>query len=327
MHRRQAIRAGASALVAMGWMGAAWSQQKYPSGPVNIILPLQAGSASDVAVRHVAERLATRFGTGFVVENIAAAAGVVGLERLSRAKPDGQTIAALNNSIVTILPHLQPQNVKVDTLKDFLPVAGIANIPTFFAVPRNSPFKSIKDLVERAQKEPDRVTYSSGGVGSPQHLATEMFKSYTGTKLVHVPYRGASQAALAVATGEVDVMTMALPLAQPFLPEGRVRLIGYCGPERHPQFRDIPTVQEQGVAKYDYSSWIGLFLHKDVAPEILALMRKEADAIVNDAALQAQIVRSGMDPWPRSAEQLARIASDDYLKWQKIIKDARIQGA
>lgn len=326
MHRRDAIRAGAATLLSLGGMRAALGQ-KYPAGTVTIVLPLQAGSASDVAVRHVAERLATRFGTGFVVENIAAAAGVVGLDRLSRAKPDGQTVAALNNSIITILPHLQPQNVKVDTLKDFLPVAGIANIPTFFAVPRNSPLKSIKDLVERAQKEPDRVTYSSGGVGSPQHLATEMFKSYTGTKLVHVPYRGASQAALAVATGEVDVMTMALPLAQPFLPEGRVRLIGYCGPERHPQFRDIPTVQEQGVAKYDYSSWIGLFLHKDVAPEILALMRKEADAIVNDPALQAQIVRSGMDPWPRSAEQLSRIAADDFVRWQKIIKEARIQGA
>lgn len=326
MHRRDAIRAGAATLLSLGGMQAALGQ-KYPAGTVTIVLPLQAGSASDVAVRHVAERLATRFGTGFVVENIAAAAGVVGLDRLSRARPDGQTVAALNNSIITILPHLQPQNVKVDTLKDFLPVAGIANIPTFFAVPRNSPLKSIKDLVERAQKEPDRVTYSSGGVGSPQHLATEMFKSYTGTKLVHVPYRGASQAALAVATGEVDVMTMALPLAQPFLPEGRVRLIGYCGPERHPQFRDIPTVQEQGVAKYDYSSWIGLFLHKDVAPEILALMRKEADAIVNDPALQAQIVRSGMDPWPRSAEQLSRIAADDFVRWQKIIKEARIQGA
>lgn len=326
MHRRDAIRAGAATLLSLGGMQAALGQ-KYPAGTVTIVLPLQAGSASDVAVRHVAERLATRFGTGFVVENIAAAAGIVGLDRLARARPDGQTVAALNNSIITILPHLQPQNVKVDTLKDFLPVAGIANIPTFFAVPRNSPLKSIKDLVERAQKEPDRVTYSSGGVGSPQHLATEMFKSYTGTKLVHVPYRGASQAALAVATGEVDVMTMALPLAQPFLPEGRVRLIGYCGPERHPQFRDIPTVQEQGVAKYDYSSWIGLFLHKDVAPEILALMRKEADTIVNDPALQAQIVRSGMDPWPRSAEQLSRIAADDFVRWQKIIREARIQGA
>ena len=325
MDRRNIMRAGVAALGSAVWANPVFSQ-KYPSGTVTIVLPLQAGSASDVAVRHVAEKLATRFGVGFVVENVAAAAGVVGLERLSRARPDGQTMAALNNSITTILPHLQPQNVKVDTRKDFLPVAGIANIPTFFAVPRASPIKSISDLVERATKEPDRITYSSGGVGSPQHLATEMFKSYTGSKLVHVPYRGASQAALAVASGEIDLMSMALPLAQPFLPEGRVRLIGYCGPQRHPQFRDVPTLQEQGVAGYDYSSWIGLFLHKDVAPDVLAVLRKEADAIVNDPAFQAQILRSGMDPWPRNAEQLSRIVAEDYLKWQKIIKDANIQG-
>jgi tripartite-type tricarboxylate transporter receptor subunit TctC len=325
MLRRQAICAGSAALGSLFLTPSAWGQ-KYPSGPVTIVLPLQAGSASDVAVRHIAERLASRMGTGFVVENVAAAAGVVGLEKLGRAKPDGQTVAALNNSIMTILPHLQPQNVKVDTRKDFLPITGIANIPTFFAVPKASTIKTIKDLVERAKKEPERLTYSSGGVGSPQHLATEMFRSYTQTKLVHVPYRGATQAALAVATGEVDVMSMALPLAQPFLPDGRVRLIGFCGLERHPQFRDIPTLAEQGVAKYDYSTWIGLFLHKDVSPAILEALRKEAETIVNDKSFQVQLIRSGMDPWPRTPAQLTGIVSNDYLKWQKVISDSKIQG-
>jgi tripartite-type tricarboxylate transporter receptor subunit TctC len=302
----------------------AWSQ-KYPSGPVTIVLPLQAGSASDVAVRHMAERLGARLGSGFVVENVAAAAGLVGLERLSRAKTDGQTVAALNNSIMTILPHLQGKNIKVDTRKDFVPVAGIANIPTFFAVPAASSIRTIQDLVKRAKSEPNRITYSSGGVGSPQHLATEMFKSYTGTQLVHVPYRGASQAALAVATGEVQVMSMALSLAQPFLPDNRVRLIGYCGAERHAQFRDIPTLQEQGVKNYDYSSWIGLFLHKDVPQEVLAVLRREAQAVADDRDFQLQLIRSGLEPWPRNADQLAKIVEGDFQRWKKIIQDAKIQ--
>jgi tripartite-type tricarboxylate transporter receptor subunit TctC len=324
LHRRNVIRSGFATLCSALWMPPAFSQ-KYPAGSVTVVLPLQAGSASDVAVRHFTERLSSRFGAGFVVENIASAAGLVGLERLSRAKPDGLTLAALNNSIVTILPHLQPQNIKVDTRKDFLPVTGIANIPTFFAVPKASPLKTIKDLIALARKEPDRVTYSSGGVGSPQHLATEMFKSFTGTRLVHVPYRGASQAALAVASGEVDVMSMALSLAQPFLVDERVRLIGYCGTERHSQFRDIPTLQEQGVANYDYSSWVGLFLHKDVSPDILAALRKESELIVNERSFQTQLIRSGLDPWPRSASELSRIVEGDYQKWKKIIKDANIQ--
>ena len=230
MNRRHLLSSGTAALLA-GLSMPAWAQ-KYPGGPVSIVLPLQAGSASDVAVRHMAERLATRLGGGFVVENVAAAAGLVGLEKLSRAKADGQTVAALNNSIMTILPHLQAKNMKVDTRKDFVPVAGIANIPTFFAVPANSPVRNIQDLVKLAKSEPKRINYSSGGVGSPQHLATEMFTAYTGSQLTHVPYRGASQAALAVATGEVQLMSMALSLAQPFLQDNRVRLIGTFRPCR-----------------------------------------------------------------------------------------------
>ena len=124
------------------------------------------------------------------------------------------------------------------------------------------------DLIRRAREPDARITYASGGVGSPQHLATEMFKSFAKVDLTHVPYRGASQATLAVASGEVDLMSMALSLAQPFLQDGKVRLIGYCGPQRHAQFRDIPTLQEQGVKGYDYSSWIGLFFHKDVPAEV-----------------------------------------------------------
>lgn len=323
MKRRELVRSAAATMWTAAWMQPAFSQ-KYPNSPVTVILPLQAGSASDVAVRHFTERLSSRFGTGFVVENVTGAAGLVGLERLSRAKPDGLTLAALNNSIVTILPHLQAEKIKVDTRKDFLPVTGIANIPTFFAVPKSSPIKSIQDLIAMARKEPGRITYSSGGVGSPQHLATEMFQAFTGTQLVHVPYRGASQAALAVASGEVNVMSMALSLAQPFLGDERVRLIGFCGIERHAQFRDIPTLQEQGVARYDYSSWIGLFIHKDASPDVLAALRKESALIVNDRAFQTQLIRSGLDPWPRSASELTRIVEGDYLRWQKIIQDAKI---
>jgi tripartite-type tricarboxylate transporter receptor subunit TctC len=326
LSRRRHLLAAASASTGALFPAATVLAQKYPSGAVAIILPLQVGSASDIAVRALADRLATKLGTSFVVENVAAAAGVVGLDRLSRVKADGQTLAGLNNSIITILPHLQPQNMKGEPRKDFAPIVGIANIPTFFAVSKNSPIKNIRDLTERAKKSPDAISYASGGVGSPQHLATEMYKAYTGTKLLHVPYRGASQAALAVASGEVELMSMALPLAQPYLPDAKVRLIGYCGTERHPQFRDIPTLQEQGVAKYEYSSWVGLFAPKDTPPDIVAMLRKEAEVIVNDRSFQVQLIRGGLEPWARNAAELAKISDDDFLKWQQIIQTAQIKG-
>lgn len=322
LNRRQLLASGGT--VGLGLLAPLSARaQAYPAGSVTIVLPLQAGTASDVAVRHMADRLSQRMsGNSFVVENVAAAAGLVGLERIGRARADGRMVAALNNSILTVLPHLQGKNMKGDPRSELVPVAGIANIPTFFAVQGSSSIKSIDDLVKAARTQ--RITYSSGGVGSPQHLATEMFNAYTGTKLEHVPYRGASQAALAVATGEVQVMSMALSLAQPFLADQRVRLIGYCGSERHAQFRDLPTLQEAGVKDYDYSSWIALFLPKEVPQEALSELRRQAQAVASDRDFQTQLVRSGLEPWARDEKQLTDIVKQDYARWEKIIREANI---
>ena len=183
MQRRRFLRATALGALSAG-AALRVRAQAYP-GPAKVVLPLQAASASDVAVRLMVERLAPRLGTSMVVENVAAAAGLVGLEQLSRTRADGRTVAALNNSIVTILPHLQPGKIKGEPRRDYLPVAGIANIPTFFAVPASSPVKTVQDLIKLAKAQPEKLTYSSGGVGSPQHLATEMFKSFSGTSLLH----------------------------------------------------------------------------------------------------------------------------------------------
>jgi len=129
-----------------------------------------------------------------------------------------------------------------------------------------------------------------------------------------------------VASGEVQVMSMALSLAQPFLSDGKVRLIGYCGTERHAQFRDIPTLQEQGVSNYDYSSWIALFFHKDVPVDVVEILRREAQSISEDRDFQVQLIRSGLEPWPKTAKQLERIVESDFQRWKKIIQDANIQG-
>lgn len=317
MQRRSLLAAAA-----LGALAGRPAHAQALEGPITVVLPLQVGSASDVAVRFMAERLAQRVGTGMVVENIAAAAGLVGLERLARARPDGRTVAALNNSIVTILPHLQAAKMKGEPRRDYLPIAGIANIPTFFAVPAASPIRDVQDLVRRAKAA--RVTYASGGIGSPQHLATEMFKAYTGAPLEHVPYRGASQATVAVASGEVDVMSMALSLALPFLEDKRVRLIGFCGSERHAQFRELPTLREQGVRDYDYSSWVALFLHKDAPAPVLQVLRRGAQAVAADRDFQVQLIRSGLEPWARSPEQLGRVIDEDFQRWKTIIAQANI---
>ena len=146
MIKRTFLKAGAAACGVAFWPSLSMAQKHSLGNPVTVGLHLQAGSASDIAVRYVTSALSTQMGINFVVENITGAGGLVGLDRMARAKPDGQTLAALNNSILTILPHLQPQNVKVDTLTEFEQIAGIANIPSFFAVPAQSSINNIEEL-------------------------------------------------------------------------------------------------------------------------------------------------------------------------------------
>ena len=325
MNRRHLIQSGASA-IALTALGRSMAQT-FPNGPVTVLMPLQVGTASDVAVRQFVQRMSPKLGAAMVVENVVGAAGLIGMERFSNAKADGQTLAAFNNSILAILPHLQASKIKFDTRTEFLPIVGIANIPTFFGVPKSSAFKDIKEVIAYAKANPDKLTYSSGGIGSPQHLATEMLSAYTGIKLTHVPYKGATQAALGLASGEVDLMSIALSIAQPFLPNERVRLLGYCGAKRHPQFGDVPTLQERGVKDYEYSSWIGLFAHKNTPQATADLLRRHAATAANERELQTQLIASGMEPWVRTPDQLQKIVNEDYARWSSIIKTSKIQSS
>ena len=325
MNRRHLMQGGAGAvtLTALGHSMA----QTFPSGPIAVVLPLQVGTASDVAVRQFTQRMAPKLGAAMVVENVVGAAGLIGMERFSNTKADGQTLGAFNNSILAILPHLQASKMKFDTRKEFLPIVGIANIPTFFGVPKASPFKDIKDVIAYAKANPNKLNYSSGGIGSPQHLATEMLSAYTGIKLTHVPYKGATQAALGLASGEVDLMSIALSIAQPFLPSEKVRLIGYCGVTRHPQFGDVPSLQERGVKGYEYASWIGLFAHKNTPPEVVDVLRRHAAVAASERELHTQLIVSGMEPWVRTPDQLKKVVDEDYARWSSVIKVANIQSS
>lgn len=189
-------------------------------------------------------------------------------------------MAALNNSIMTILPHLQEKNMKGEPRRDYVPVAGIANIPTFFAVSGDSSIKTVADRIKHAKARARHLLVRRRGQpAAPGHRDVQVLRRGRSGACA-LPRR--ESGALAVASGELNVMSMALSRANPFLGDERVRLIGYCGSERHAQFRDLPTLQEQGVQNYDYSSWVALFLPRQVPADLLAALRKEAQAIVQD---------------------------------------------
>ena len=301
------------------------AQDTYPSKPIQVVLPLQAASASDIAVRIVAERMAELLGQGVVVENVSGVGGLIGTNRVAAARPDGYTLAALNNSILTILPHMQKGQTKFDSFSDFVPLRGFANIPTYLGVPKDSPFQTVQQVIAHAKAKPGDLNYSTGGPGSPQHLATEMFQHMTGVKLTHVPYKGATAAAADLAAGRVQVMFISHSLALPYLPPiERIRLIAFAGAERSKAYPALVTVSESGVPGYDYSSWIALFAVKGTPPEALSKLRSAAAQAMATPGLADRLAKSGLEIWDQPPERLTAVMREDWARWEKVVKSAKL---
>jgi tripartite-type tricarboxylate transporter receptor subunit TctC len=312
-------------LLGIGTAGAAAQETAYPEKPVQIVLPLQVGSASDIAVRLFAERLGERLRQSFLIENVTGAAGLIGADRLAKARPDGYTLAALNNSILTILPNIQRDRVKFDAFEDFAPIHGIATIPTLLGVHDALPVRDVRELIAHAKARPGELNYATGGPGSPQHLAGEMFMSMAGVRMTQVPYKGATAAAAGLASGQTQVMFIAHSLALPYLPGGKVRPIAFAGGKRSSAFPDLPTVAEAGVPGYDYSSWIALFAPKGTPPGVLDRLRTESGRVLADPALRERLAKSGLELWAVPATELPAVIRDDYARWQRVVREANIK--
>jgi len=321
--RARPFIAAACAIVA-GLLAGHAQAQDYPAKPPKVVLPLQAGSAADIAVRHFAERLGEVLGRPLVVENITGAGGLIGTNRVVTEAADGYTLAALNMTILAILPHMQPAQVKFDPMRDFEPIYGIATIPTLLGVSSSLPVDSVRQLIELAKAKPGELNYSSGGPGSPQHLAAEMFQSMTGTRLTHIPYKGATSAAADLASGRVQVMFIAHSLAIPFLPEKRIKIIGFTGSRRGVSFPDLPTLSESGLPGYDYSSWAALYALKGTPAPVLGRLRQAAARALAAPGLPEQLAKSGLEIWATPPEQLTQALRADSARWQKVVQEANL---
>jgi tripartite-type tricarboxylate transporter receptor subunit TctC len=305
--------------------GAALAQDAYPDKPVQIVLPLQVGSASDIAVRVVAERMADAMKQPFLIENVTGAAGLIGAERVAKARPDGYTLAALNNSILTILPNIQRERVRFNPFDDFVPIHGIATIPTLLGVHESVAARSVQELVSLLKSKPGELNYATGGPGSPQHLAGEMFMAMTGTRMTQVPYKGATAAAAGLAGGQTQVMFISHTIALPYLPTGKVRAIAFAGGKRGAAFPDLPTVAEAGVPGYDYSSWIALFAPKGTPQAVVSRLRIEAGRALGTAGMKERLEKSGLELWPVPAEELPAVMREDNARWVRVVREANIK--
>jgi tripartite-type tricarboxylate transporter receptor subunit TctC len=269
----------------------ATAQSIYPSRPILMIVPLAAGSAVDVAARIVAQKMSVSMGQSIVVENMPGAAGVVGADRVAKAAPDGYTIGGFNDSIAN------PQ----------------------------APFGNVTGLIQAASAAPGKIDYGSGGIGSPQHIAMALFASQAGVAMTHVPYKGATQAAIGVAGGEVPVAFEGLATVNSLIRSNKVRLIAVSTPKRMPQYADVPTVSEAGLPGFEFNSWFAVLAPAATPAEIVARLNAEILKALADPAVREQLIAQGLTPRGSSADELARATKAQLATYAALIRKAGIK--
>jgi tripartite-type tricarboxylate transporter receptor subunit TctC len=296
----------------------------YPSRPIQMIIPLAAGSAGDVALRVVTGKMSIDFRRQFVIENAPGAAGMIGAERAAHATPDGYTLVGISDSVLTSVPLLN-KNVRFDPLRDFDPVSQIVTNEWVLVTNPSIPAKTVQDLVVLAKSKPETIDFSSGGIGSPQHIAMEMFKASTGIKLVHVPYRGATSALTDVVARTVPLMFTAIAVAQPFLKDGKLRAIATGGPRRSELLPDVPTVAEAGIAGFEWSTWTSIMVPAGTPAPIVAKLHAAVVVALNENDVRSKLLTLGVVPNGNTPDEFKADLARSYSKMADIIKAAGIK--
>ncbi len=319
-----ALTMAAAAIVGALPGASAHAQGTYPNKPIRMIVPLAAGSAVDSAARILAQKMSVNLGQSVVVENIPGAAGIIGADRVAKAAPDGYTIGGFNDSVLTMVPHLNP-NMPFNPLKDFAFVSLVATIDFGLAVTPNAPYKTAADVVAAAKAAPGTINYASGGNGSPQHVGAAMFAAHTGISLTHVPYKGATQAAQDVAAGQVPLSLQGLATVAGLVRGGKLRLVGVPMKARHPQFPDVPTFAEQGISGFEYNTWFGVTAPAGTPADIVTRLHSEIVKALADPEVKAKYENLGLASRGTSPEEMLTITRDQLAKYARVVKEANIK--
>jgi tripartite-type tricarboxylate transporter receptor subunit TctC len=312
--RRLALALAATALCA-----GAHAQANWPTRPIRMIVPLAAGSAVDAAARIVTEKMGHDLGQNIVVENQPGAAGLIGAGNVAKAAPDGYTLGGFNDSIMTMVPNLTPK-MPWDILKDFEPVSLVATVEWGLVVQGDGPVKSAADLIALAKRKPGELNYGSGGNGSPQHIAMALFASQAGIQMKHVPYKGATQAAMGVAGKEVDAAFQGIATVSSLVKSGKLRLVGVTTPKRLPQFPDVPTVSESGLPGFEFNSWFTIMAPAGTPAAITHRLAAEAQKALADPEVREKLAALGLTPRGSTPEELGAATRAQLAKYGALIK-------
>jgi tripartite-type tricarboxylate transporter receptor subunit TctC len=297
---------------------AAQTAKDYPSRPVKLVVPFSPGGSVDLTARSIEQKLSELLKVPVIVENKPGAAAVVGMQTVVSAPPDGYTLLVGSTSM-SIRPFLKPA-LSFDPYKDLMPITLAAKVPHVLLVPANLGVKSVAELANLYKTTKKPITYGDVGQGSLHYLAGDLFKAGSGIDITHVSYKGTSNVVTDLVGGHVQLASVELSVAGPYITSGQLVPIGVSVLQRHPEWPNLPTIAEQGVADYDINSWFGFFAPARTPPEIVELLNREMVKALSDPNVKAIYGRAGLTPVGTSVAEFRKHLEREQQKWGAAVK-------
>ena len=294
--------------------------QQYPAKPVRLILPFPPGGSTDLLGRALAEKLGETLGQSVVPENRPGAGGNIGAEAAARSAPDGYTLVLCAPSLA-ISPSLYSK-LNYDPARDLVPVALVANIPNLFVLHPAVPARSLAELAQYARDNPGKLNFGTGGPGTSNQLAADMFRSLTKTNVVLVPYKGAETAMLALLAGQVQMVVIGPPAAAPHVRSGKLRALAVLAKERYPGMPDVPTAAESGMPEFEVDTWYGVLAPAGTPGEIVARLNAELTRLMQSKEMRDRLATMGIEPMTSTPAEFGEFLKSEIAKWAKVVKES-----
>ena len=296
---------------------------QYPAKPLRMVIPFPPGGATDIIGRVVAQKMAERLGQGVVVDNRPGAGGTIGAELVAKSTPDGYTILVATNSTHAVAAVLSKP--PYDPLRDFTPIALLADSPNILVISPRLGIASVKDLIAAAKAKPGTLSFASSGNGTIIHLTGEMFKQMAGVDMLHVPYKGTALSIPDLANGRVSILFDNIVSAQPHLCAGTVKALAVTSKARSALMPELPTMSEAGVAGFDSTAWFALFGPAGLPAEIRARLHEAAVAAVKAPDARERLAAAGAEISGAGGDELASLMRGDIAKWGRVVKTGNIK--
>jgi len=316
------MRAALALLLALSF-NLVQGQEAWPSRPIRFILPFPPGGGTDILGRLIAERLSASLGQPVVTENRGGAGGNVGAEAAARSSPDGYTIVLVAPSLA-ISPTLYSK-INYDPVKDFAPVSLVATVPNVMITQASLPVQSLQEFIAFAKAKPGALNFGSGGAGTSNHLAGELFNIVTGAKLVHIPYKGVNLAMQDVLAGNVHLVFIGIPAAAPHIKAGKLRALALVAPQRSSALPDVPTVAEAGLRDFEVTTWYGVLAPAGTPRSVISRLNAELVKIMHSPDLKEKLAATGTDPLTSTPEEFAAYIQREIVKWGEVVRKAGVK--